>query len=708
MRAALITSGRLAMHRLVVAVALGAVFAGRAPAAETHPFSVHDMQAMQRISEPSVSPDGRLVAFTVQSTDLDANKRRADLWLADVQGTWARPLTRDPANDTGARWDPDGRTLYFLSTRSGSQQVWRLHVDGGEAERVTDLPLDVENLRLTPDGKRLVVSMAVFPGSTPAETRARLDERAAAKASGRLYDRLFIRHWDTWNDGTRNHLFVYPLPAGPALDLMPQMDADAPSKPFGGIEEFAIAPDGRSVVFAAKDVGREEAWSTNFDLFEAPLAGGVAPRRLTTNPASDTQPRFSPDGKHLAWMAMSRAGYEADAYRFVVREAASGRERTLELRAGTGPTDDRSPETFVWSSDGRELYASGDHLGQAALFALEVATGKCRIVVGAGSTTAPQALPGARLLFAMHSLLAPTELYTVAARGGTPRPVTRLNAERVAAARFGAPEEFWFEGAHGDRVHGFLVRPVDFDPARRYPVAYVIHGGPQGAFGNQFHYRWNPQTYAGAGYAVLLVNFHGSTGYGQAFCDAIRGDYGGGPYEDLMKGLDFALGRYPFLDGERVAALGASFGGYMINWIAGQTDRFRCLVSHDGNLDERMSYFDTEELWFPEWDQQGTPWENPPGYARHNPVEHVQNWRTPMLVIHGGKDYRVVETQGFGVFNALQRRGIPSKFLYFPDENHWVLKPHNSILWHDTVLAWLDQWLRDGAGSRGGASGTAR
>ncbi len=289
----------------------------------------------------------------------------------------------------------------------------------------------------------------------------------------------------------------------------------------------------------------------------------------------------------------------------------------------------------------------------------------------------------------------PAEIYSARPDGTDARSVTRINASRIASARLGEPEQFTFKGWNNETVHGYIVKPVDFDPGKRYPVAFLIHGGPQGSFGNDFHYRWNPQAYAGAGYAAVMVDFHGSTGYGQAFSDSIGGDWGGKPLEDLQKGLEAALSRYPWMDGNRVCALGASFGGYMVNWIAGAwPDRFRCLVSHDGNLDERMAYFDTEELWFPEWDHEGTPWANPDSYEKQNPINLVKNWKTPMLVVHGAKDFRVVETQGMSVFTALQRRGIPSKFLYLPDENHWVLKPQDSILWHETVLAWLDQWTK--------------
>ena len=682
------------MRALAAAGVLTVLLGGVAMAVETHPFSIHDMLAMDRISDPRVSPDGARVAFTVRATDLAANKGRTDLYLAAVDGTWARRLTAHEASDTQPRWSADGAWVYFVSSRSGSAQVWRIAVDGGEAEQVTREPLDVDALEVAPGGGALLFSMAVLPGKTVAETKAALEAREGAKTTGMVFDRLFVRHWDTWSDGTRNHVFAYPLPGGPARDLMPAMDADCPTRPFGGSEDFAASPDGKAVVFSARDAGREEAWSTNYDLFEVPLDGSAAPRKLTTNPAWDAQPKFSPDGARLAYLAMSRAGYEADRFTIVVRERASGAERKIDLRVADGRFGDRSPADLSWSSDGRELYCSADHLGQHVLFAVDAVSGKSRIVVGAGTVAATQPLPSGRILFGMHSLQGPTELYTTARAGGDVRRVTRLNDAKIAAARLGKAEQFSFTGAGKDTVYGYVVYPVDFDPAKKYPVAFLIHGGPQGSFGNDFHYRWNPQAYAGAGYAAVMVDFHGSTGYGQEFTDAINGDWGGAPFEDLMKGLDFALAKYPFLDGSRMAALGASYGGYMINWVAGHTDRFKALVCHDGNLDERMAYYDTEELWFPEWEHGGTPWSNPEGYVEHNPIDYVDRWKTPMLVIHGVKDYRVVYTQGLSTFTALQRQGVPSKLLIFPDENHWVLKPANSIQWHETVLGWLAEWLK--------------
>jgi len=470
---------------------------------------------------------------------------------------------------------------------------------------------------------------------------------------------------------------------------MKGMDADAPSKPFGGAEEFTFTPDGRGVVFTARDAGREEPWSTNFDLYVAPTDASAPPRNLTAaNKAWDTGPVFSPDGRTLAYRAMARASYEADRNRIVLMAWPDGAPRVLTEGW------DRSPNEVVWSADGRTIFATADNLGHTSLFAVDAATGAARAVIAQGHVVAPT-VAGDRVVVLVDHLRSPAELHAVKPDGTDLRALTTVNAPRLAEVALGEPEQFTFKGWNDETVHAWVVKPVGLDPARKYPIAFLIHGGPQGSFGNDFHYRWNPQAYAAAGYAAVMVDFHGSTGYGQAFTDAIRGDWGGKPLVDLQKGLDAALARYPWMDGPRACALGASYGGYMINWIAGNwPDRFRCLVNHDGNLDERFAYYATEELWFPEWEHGGTPWDNPDGYGKHNPIEHVGKWKTPMLVVHGARDYRVVYTEGVATFTALQRRGIPSRFLYFPDESHWVLKPANSILWHETVLAWLGQWTK--------------
>lgn len=657
---------------------------------QTHPFNVYDMLAMDRLSDPQVSPDGRRIVFVLRKTDLEANRGRTDLWLVCTDGTGLRQLTTHPEDDSNPRWAPDSRTILFISNRTGTSQLWRIRIDGGEAQQVTDQPLDVGNLVVSPDGRYLAFTMGVFVDCNAAETKSRLDEIKQRKASGRIYEQIFVRHWDNWKDGRRSHLFVMPAAGGEAVDVMSGMDADTPSQPFGGPAEISFTANSRGIIFTARNAGRKEAWSTDFDLYLGGVDGSKLPKCLTQrNRAWDTNPVFSPDGKTLAYLAMTRPGYESDRFRIVLRRWPKGKKRILTEHW------DRSPSAICFSADGKTIYATAANTGQKSLFAIDVKTGKVSTVVKDGCINLAGVAEG-RVIFGLNNLQSPTELYSVRPDGSDIRTITAVNARKIAAVRMGDYEHFSFSGWNDEAVYGYMVKPVDFEPHKRYPVAFLIHGGPQGSFGNTFHYRWNPQVYAGAGYAVVMVDFHGSVGYGQAFCDSIRGDWGGKPLEDLKKGLAAALRRYPWMDGDRVAALGASFGGYMINWIAGNwPERFCCLVNHDGNLCERMAYFDTDELWFPEWDHLGVPWDNPDSYEKQNPINFVQNWKAPMLVIHGAQDFRVADTQGLSTFTALQRLGIPSKLLYFPDEGHWVQKPANSILWHETVLAWLDQWIKN-------------
>jgi dipeptidyl aminopeptidase/acylaminoacyl peptidase len=678
---------------LALAALLAALAAWPALAAEPHPFSVQDLVTLQRVSDPRPSPDGRWIAYVLRSTDLEANRGRTDIWVVGVDGAGARRLTASPENDSSPRWAPDGRSLYFLSARGGPQQVWRLRMDGGEAESVTSQPLDVTSFRLSPDGQRLAISQSVFPDCSAAAegavacTTRRIEERARARSSGRLYTQLPVRHWDEWLDGRRSHLFVVPVGGGTPADLMKGMEADCPSRPFGGADDYVFTPDGKGVVFSAKDAGRAEAWSTNFDLYLVPADGTAPPRNMTPeNQAWDSQPVFSPDGRKLAWLAMEVPGYEGDRRRIMVRDWPDGAPRQV------APGWDRSPGELAWSDDGRTLFATADHLGTHPVFAIDLASGRERQLVKGGSNHSPS-VAGGVLVYTRDDLGSPADLWTVRLDGSGAAPVTRVNAPALSGIAFGAPEQFSFPGWNGETVYAWIVKPVGFDAGKRYPVAFLVHGGPQGSFGDSFHYRWNPQIYAAAGYAAVMVDFHGSTGYGRKFTDSIGGDWGGKPLEDLQKGLAAALARSPWMDGTRVAALGASYGGYMINWIEGAwPDRFRCLVSHDGNLDEFHAYFDTEELWFPEREHGGTPWQAPEAYQKHNPANLVGNWKTPILVIHGGRDYRVVDTQGISSFTAAQRMGVPSEFLHFPDENHWVLKPANSIQWHENVLRWIGRW----------------
>jgi dipeptidyl aminopeptidase/acylaminoacyl peptidase len=474
------------------------------------------------------------------------------------------------------------------------------------------------------------------------------------------------------------------------MDVMKGIDGDSPLKPFGGSEEFTFTPDSKGIVYTTGLNGLSEAWSTDFDIYHVPVDGSKKPDCLTDkNKAWDTTPSFSNDGKTLAYLAMARPGYEADKFDLILRSWPSGNERTLTKDW------DRSISSFIWSPDNKTIYASADNHGQRSLFAIDVKSGKVNTLVEMGTVSGID-VAGKKIIYGLHNLKSPTELFSIDMNGKNSKQISNVNTEKLANIKMGDYEQYTFKGWNDETVYGYVVKPADFDANKKYPIAFLIHGGPQGSFGNDFHFRWNPQAYAGNGYAAVMVDFHGSTGYGQAFSDSIRDDWGGKPLEDLQKGLAAALEKYSFLDGSRVSALGGSYGGWMVNWIAGNwADRFKCLVNHDGNLDERSAYYQTEELWFPEWDHGGTPWDYPEGYEKHNPANFVKNWKTPMLVIHGGQDFRVVETQGFATFNALQRKGIPSKLLYFPDENHWVLKPHNSILWYDTVLEWLDQWTKE-------------
>jgi dipeptidyl aminopeptidase/acylaminoacyl peptidase len=660
----------------------------------SHPFSVYDFLAIEQISDPQVSPDGRQIVFVLTTTDIEENRMRSNLWLIRTDGKELRQLTSHPEMDSNPRWVSDGKTIWFLSTRSESSQVWCIRIDGGEAKQVTDQPLDIGNLVVAPDGKMIAFTMEVFLDcESPAETKERLDEIEERKATGRIYEKLFIRHWDNWEDGRRSHLFIMPTEGGKVIDVMHGMDADTPSKPFGGPGEITFTPDSKGLVFTARDVGNEEAWSTDFDLYFASVDAFDPPTCLTReNKAWDSTPAFSPDGKTLTYLAMNRPGYESDRVRIISRSWSEGKETILT------PDWDRSMplwfgnSALCFSKDGGTIYTTALNTGQQSLFAIDVQTGKVETVVKEGLLNSP-AVVSKRIILCLNNFKSPTEIYSVNPDGSDLRSLTQINKERIAKARMGDYEQFSFEGWNKEKVYCNIVKPTDFNPDKKYPVVFLIHGGPQGSSLNSFS---EVQTFAGAGYTVVMVDFHGSAGYGQAFTDSIRGDWGGKPLEDLKKGLDAALQRYPWMDTERIGAIGGSFGGYMINWIAGNwPDRFRCLVNVCGLFDLQAFYYSTEELWFPEWDFKGTPRENPQGYEKYNPVNYISNWKTPMLVIHGGQDFRVADTQGISTFTHLQRRGIESKLLYFPDEGHGFNKPHNIIQSNETIIAWFDQWLKD-------------
>jgi acylaminoacyl-peptidase len=664
-------------------------------AADARPFTAKDMVTLDRLSDPRVSPDGRFILYARRVADYDANKAKSELWLICQTcrtGSPRRLDASDGGNVSSARWGADGHSIYFLSSRSGSSQVWRADVDAPGASQVTRLPFDVGGFKTSPDGKKLLVTLAVFPDCETLQCTAdRMAARAAKKTTGVVYDRLFVRHWDEWADGTRNQLFVLTfdekgITADKPVAIMQGFDGDAPSKPFGDESEFTFTADGKAVIFAARLAGKTEPWSTNFDLYGAAADGTRPLVNLTeANKAWDTGLVFSPDGKLGAYRRMKRPGFEADRWQIVIHDETTNTDRELA-------TDwDRSPDSLAWSPDGKTLYATAEDVGQTRLFAIDVKSGKVTPLTGPGHVSGFDVGPKG-LVYAQDTLAGPAQLFSLGFKPGSkPVQLTNANADKLAGVEFGQYEQFTFAGWNGETVHGYLVKPVGFDPSKKYPVAFLIHGGPQGSFGNLFHYRWNAQTYAGAGYAVVMIDFHGSTGYGQAFTDSISQHWGDRPLEDLQKGWAYALKTYSFLDGGRACALGGSYGGYMVNWIAGNwNEPWKCLVDHDGVFDSRSMAYSTEELWFSEWENGGEAWSATDNIERFNPANHVQDWRVPMLVIQGGRDYRIPLEQGLSTFTALQRRGIESKLLYFPEENHWVLKPQNSVQWHEEVQGWLD------------------
>jgi len=666
--------------------------------AATRGLDVRDMIALDRVSAPLLTADGGNVVFAKRVVGADS-KASTGLFIRNLRTRDAappKPLTPAGWNVNSAALSADGQTVYFLSAKGGSQQLYAMPLAGGTPRQLTDFAVDVDSFHVSPQGDRVAFSAGVFQdcGSDLACTAKKLDAHKARKNTGEVFDSLFVRHWDTWNDGRRNTLFVAPLPAAKAAAvkgasaISATLAGDAPSKPFGGNDDFTWAPDGKTVVASIRVAGREEAWSTNFDLYRLDAEGKQAPVNLTAaNPAWDAGPVFSADGNTLYYRAMKRPGFEADRFGVMAMDLASGKTREI------APDWDRSAGEVVLAQDEKSFYTAADDLGEHRLFNIDIATGKPTVVAEGGSIGSP-VIAGSTLAYTKNSLKSGDQIVVAQADGSSPREITPSAGQMLPDVAFGDYEQFQFKGWNNETVHGYVVKPYNYQEGKTYPVAFLIHGGPQGSFGNGWSYRWNPQTYAGQGYAVVMIDFHGSTGYGQAFTDAISQHWGDRPLEDLQKGWAAAQKQYPFLDGDKACALGASYGGFMVNWIAGNWNApWKCLVNHDGVFDQRMMGYATEELWFTEWEQGGTPFAKPQNYEKFNPVNHVADWKKPILIIHGQLDFRIPVEQGLGAFTAAQRQGIESKFLYFPDENHWVLKPQNSVQWHDTVNGWLKQHI---------------
>ena len=731
---------RLLLSLLVLAFTLPAL------AQAKHPFTFDDMMKLKRVGDPQVSPDGKWVIFSVVDVDLEANTKTPHIWIVPTAGGQEREIIADQDADR-PRWAPDGKRFAFLSNKEGGSQVWVAEVDGAAGavtatHKVTMIATEAGGELWSPDGKNILFTSDVYPecdGEPDAENACnakRLKEAEQSKVKALVFDHLLYRHWNAYKEGKRSHIFVIEVPPiGGTIghlisdiprDLTPG-DYDAPVFSLGGQDDYAFSPDGQEICYASNH-DKNPAASTNNDLWIVPVSVGAGDspaqvlaktKNITAdNPASDTSPLYSPDGRYIAYRAQQRPGYESDRFRLMLYDRKTGQRRSA--------TDDLDfwVGSFVWSANSTHLYMVVETAGRQVVLGLSPSLFNPNQRDGLSIwTDDPKSAsfgysddlalaPEDSLVFTRMSLQHPTEIYKLGPgnsheriyrpESGTAGAValTHINDTLLSQVAMSPLESFWFTGAHDDKVQGFLVRPPNFDAAKKYPVKFLIHGGPQGAWGDDWSYRWNPELFASptsstpSGYVVIMINFHGSTGYGQKFIDAINGDWGGAPFEDLMKGLDYAEEHYAFIDKSRECALGASYGGYAINWILGHTDRFKCLVSHDGMFNAESAWGTTEELWFNNWEFKGTPYDNRASYQKWSPHQYAKNFKTPTLVIHGQRDYRLDVSEGFQLFTTLQMEGVPSKMLYFPDEGHWVLKPQNSRLWYKMVNDWVDQWTK--------------
>ena len=655
-------------------------------------LSMRALAMMDRVSDPRLSPDGRRVLYSVRWTDWDGNRGVSALWVADVSGGEPRKLAVSTGGASTGRWAVDGQAIYFLSARGGSNQVWRADVEGNAAVQVTTYPVDIVAFKVSPDGRNLILSLPIFVDCDTLQCtkdRIEADNRSPSTVTG--YDRMPLRQFDHWNDGRRQQLFIQALDGsgladGAPRNLMAGIDADTPSQPQGTEDDFTLSPDGRTLVYSTQTQGSGEAFTNNSDLFRVSLDGGAAVNLTETNEGSDGAPAFSPDGRRLAWLAGPRENVGGDQAVIIVADADGSNPRPLT------PDWDRGPGSLSWSSDGRSLLATASDDGQNRLFRIDARTGEVTPLTGRGAISGVESRANV-LVYARDGFDAPTRIMTGV--GEAARALTTHNAEAMAALDLPEAEAFTFAGWNGEDVRGWVFKPVGYVEGRTYPAVYLIHGGPKSPWTESWSYRWNPQIYTSAGYAVVMVNFHGSPGYGQAFTDAINDHWGDRPLEDLQKGWAAALSANRFIDGDRACALGASYGGYMVNLIAGKWNGpWACLVNHAGVFDvpQLMNAMDIGNFI---WEFGGPSWERMDLYRAFSPGDFAGDWTKPMLVLHGSRDFRVPIDQGLATFSALQRQGIPSRFVQIPDENHWVLKPRNYVDWQREILDWTARWTAE-------------
>lgn len=665
-----------------------------------HAITFEDMIKMHRVSEPRISSDGKWVAYTVATPDIGANRSASNVWLVPTAGGEAVQLTQS-GHDSSPVWSPDGKMIAFLSSRSGDSQVYLLRLDGGEAQPLTKLSTGANLVKWSPDGKTIAFTSSVYPDCVSGSAAAlnndddcnkkRNEEKEKDKVKAHVAEALLYRHWNHWNDGKRAHLFVTAADgSGPARDLTAGANYDVPPDERGDAGDFNFSPDSKELCFTAV-TDKIEAISTNADLFVVPVAGGE-PKRITSQPGFDGNPVYSPDGKSIAYHAQLTAGYESDKWRVMLYNRQSGKNTDLS------ESFDRSAINLAWSPDSKTIYFEAEDQTLLPIYAMAPQAGVApkKIVSEGFNRGLTLNNDGKTFVFTRSSLTAPAELFAAASDGTGTKQITHHNDAILSALDMNAPETLWFEGAEGAKVNAMLVRPPKFDASKKYPLLVLLHGGPQTMWSNAWGYRWNAQIFSAAGYVTLMINRRGSTGFGQKFTDEIINDWGGKPYVDVMKGIDYTIAKYSFVDGTKIAAAGGSYGGYMADWLATHTGRFKAIVSHAGIYD-KLGMYGTEELWFEEHDMQGTPWSNPESYRKWSPSTYAAQlgkFKTPTLVVAGERDYRVPYYQSVEFFNALQRQEVPSKLVIFPDEGHWVLKPQNSRFWYKTFLDWLGAYLK--------------
>jgi dipeptidyl aminopeptidase/acylaminoacyl peptidase len=651
--------------------------------AQRQTFDVQTMLSLSRISEPALSPNGKQVAFTVQTVDVEKNIKPKQIYVVPVAGGSPVQLTRDGNDNERPRWSADSELIYFISDRSGASQIWVMDNVGGHARQVTRLSTEASGLLVSPDGKKLVFESSVYPecGADDACNKDKIDAEAKSKVKARIYTSLLYRHWTAYETKRRQHLLVVDADGSHPKDLTPGPH-DVPPFSLGGPDDYTISPDSIEVAFTM-NVDPEPATSTNSDIYTVPIAGGEI-RKITIGLGADNSPLYSPDGKLLAFRSQVRAGYESDRWRLIVLDRATGKVSNLTEAL------DRWVGSMMWLPDSERLVFTSEDRGRTGLQMIAVSGGGLRpIISGASTLDDVQFSPdGETIIYTQQSGSKPVEIFKATAGSGTGVALTHFNDMAIQNSTVRPLEEMKV-----DDIQSFILKPPDFSPVKKYPVLFLIHGGPQGAWGETWSYRWNPQVFASAGYLVVMPNPRGSTGYGQKFIDDINGDWGGKVYDDIMTVADH-VAALPYVDADRMAAAGGSFGGYMIDWILGHTTRFKALISHSGVYDLRSMAGETEELWFPQWEFKGMPWDNPDMYARWSPSFFANNFKTPTLVLHGELDYRVPVGQGMQLFTALQLQKVPSKIVLFPDEGHWISKPQNSVLWYGQFLEWVGEWLK--------------